>query len=274
MVETSSSIPASIQREMDILALPHSIRLDNETYVEGQDALMPRLREVLRADPRRVSTSAVGPGTFLQAFSAALSQGRQVLLICLPSRFSCTVQNAHIARDMCARPDQVFIFDGKLFGFNLTKLAVAAAQLADRGMGAGQILQQLSLLRQRMRAVAWLADMPAVIRGGRAGDVVRIPAGSVLDVQPVVALSPEGAPYILRLARTMRQGIDALVDHVQARGVHEGEVLCIEHGNNPEGARLLLEELRRRLPGAAVIEVEPGSLLYIHLGEGTLSLSV
>lgn len=274
MTETSSGMTPAIQQQMDILTLPHSIHVGGATFHESPDIPPGHLFEMLKSDPRQVSTSAVTPGTFLQAFSNAIAGGRQVLLICLPSRFSCTIQNAHVAREMCSRPDQVFIYDGRAFGFTLTKLAIAAAQLADRGLPVTQIMPQLDVLRQRARASVWLADMSAVARGGRAMDVMKDFLGSVLDIHPVLTFAGDGSPRLLQLTRTLGQGIRAMVDFVQSREIQPGEVVCVAHGRNPEGARLLLEEVNRRLPQVVPLTLEMSGLLYIHLGDGAVSLSI
>jgi len=273
--ESSCSLPKSLQDQYHIRVVPHSININGQEYVEGINISEVDLRKLLHANTGRVTTSAVNPRLLAETFESILRQDRSVIFIGLPPRFSCTLQNAQIARQMCSRPEQIFIYDGKCIGINLGKLAMAASQLAESGRAPDFIFGQLDLLRQRMASVLWANDMSAIVNNGRADDLLRRFA-SVINIQPVLALTPEGAPQLIRLTRTLAQGIDALIDFVRQRGLAPGEVLCVGHFDAPAAAAQLAAKAREQLgtgPEQIVI-LEGGNLLYLHLGAGSLSISI
>lgn len=273
IAETSAELPLSLQQQLEIVMLPHTLHLNSVEYIEGENIDPGQLRALIRANQGSLTTSAVNPGTFLKVFNEAISRGQQVLAICLPPRFSCTIQNAVIARDICASPQNVHIFDGRTIGFNLGKLAVAAAQLCDRGLAVHEIIPQLNAFRRAMFSAAWLADFSAVASGGRVTDILKR-YNSLLQIQPVMGLTPEGNPVLHRLTRTLSQGIDCLIDLAAGRGIGPNDVLCIGHLENQEGAARLLTRVRERWKDVPVVVLEGGNLLYIHMGAGVVSLSI
>lgn len=271
--ESSCSLPKSLQDQFYIRVLPHSVNINGQEYIEGINISDADLRKLLHANTGRVTTSAVNPRLLAETFESILRQDRSVIFVGLPSRFSCTLQNAQIARNMCSCPEHIFIYDGKCIGINLGKLAIAASQLADSGRPPEFIFGQLDILRQRMVSALWSSDMSAIVNNGRANELLKR-FSSVINIHPVLTLTPDGTPQLIRLTRTLAQGIDALIDLVKTRGLAPGEVLCIGHFESPAAAAQLAAKAREQLGTEQIVILEGGNLLYLHLGAGSLSISI
>jgi DegV family protein with EDD domain len=271
--ESSCSLPKLLQEQFQIKVMPHSVNINGQEYIEGINISDSDLRKLLHANTGRVTTSAVNPKLLAETFESILRQNRSVIFVGLPPRFSCTLQNAQIARQMCSIPERIFIYDGKCIGINLGKLAMAASQLAASGRSPDFIFSQLDQMRQRMAFTLWARDMSAIVNNGRANDLLSRFA-SIINIQPVLTLAPDGTPQLIRLTRTLAQGIDTMVDLVRARGMAPGEVLCIGHFEAPAAAAQLEARLRKQLGIEQIVVLEGGNLLYLHLGAGSVSISI
>lgn len=272
ITDSCAEFPPGVPERYGIIVLSHTIRIGAMDYVEGQGVSKEALRAALRSEGRAV-TSAVNPDTFLRTYENTIGRGGQVMAVCLPPRFSCTLQNAHIARDMCSRPDAIHIFDSKAIGAGLGRLVVTAAQLAGQGAAVAQIRAELDSLRQKMYMALWLGDLSAILQGGRVASILSR-YRPTLGIHPILTLAPDGAPKLHRLTRTMAHGIDHLTEMIVARGWPPGEVLGISHYDNPDGAIRLQQRIQGRLGDVPTEILEGGNLLYVHFGAGSLMFSI
>ena len=137
-----------------------------------------------------------------------------MVAITLASKLSGTYQSAMIAAQ--DYEGKVFVVDSQTVTIGAGILAELALHLADEGLSAAEIAEQITRERDHVRLIAMLDTLEYLNRAGRISPTLAF-AGGLLSIKPVVSLR-EGAIGILGKARGSKQGNNLLVKEIQNAG--------------------------------------------------------
>lgn len=198
----------------NLTVVPLTIRFGEQEYLDGVTLSRRGFYEKLVESDVLPTTSQATPYDFTQPFRAAEEAGEEVVVITLSAKLSGTYQSAAMAAGEF--PGRVHVVDSKSVAMGAGILVEYALQLADRGLGAGEIARELEAQRENIRLVALLDTLEYLKRGGRISKAVAF-AGGLLSIKPVVSLE-NGEVVILGKARGSRQGNNMLVQQIEAAG--------------------------------------------------------
>ena len=154
-------------------------------------------------------------------------------------------------------------------------LADLALQLADRGMSAREIAEELALQREKVRVVALLDTLEYLKRGGRISKSVAF-AGALLSIKPVVAVS-EGKIEMLGKARGSKQGNNLLVQQIRdAGGVDFDKPLLLGYTGLSDALlkKYVQDSESLWINGTDDLRVSPiGSVIGTHAGPGAVAVA-
>lgn len=129
----------------------------------------------------------------------------------------------------------------------------------------------------RNTTVAFSVDtLEYLLKGGRIGKVAAA-AGTLLQIKPILAFSPEdGQLQSAAKARGRNQVAGKLVDlMVKCRGEHRKYNLAVANGGDPAGMELVREKLTAALPDAGFIcEGEINGTFSVYIGDGILGAGI
>ncbi len=171
------------------------------------EAFYARLREA--TDPP--TTSQPTQADFVKVFRSAAEEGDTVLAVLLSSRLSGTFQ-AGVAAARAAGLSQVRFVDGGSTSLGTGMLALRAAELAESGWPADQIVHELERIRRQSGVFLTVDRYDSLLRSGRVTRGKAFLAG-MLDVKPILTLDAEGRVVPVDRAR----GREALLRRVLAR---------------------------------------------------------
>ena len=189
--------------------------------------------------------------------------------------------------------------------YNLVRLAAEELE-ADTGIpmrvydtlsgSVGQAMTLLQLARDLQNGYAWdeLTErrIPSLIRnttvafsvdtleyllkGGRIGKVAAA-AGTLLQIKPILAFSPEdGQLQSVAKVRGRNLVVGKLVElMVKYRGAHKKYNLAVANGGDPDGMELVREKLTAALPDYGFLcEGEINSTFSVYIGDGILGAGI
>jgi DegV family protein with EDD domain len=154
-------------------------------------------------------------------------------------------------------------------------LAQYALTLADRGMDAASIAENLMAERKNIHVIALLDTLEYLKKGGRISKTVAF-AGELLSIKPVVSIEG-GEVKLLGKARGSKQGNNLLVKQIQAAGGVDfsmplllgytglSDVLLQKYITD---SAILWESYRKELPRTLI-----GSVIGTHVGPGAVAVA-
>lgn len=275
--DCSSNLPGNIVRELDIHILPCSYLVEQETvsYDGNLETFDAKAYYDLLREGKRITTSLLNTGLFLEHFRPELEQGRDVVYVGMSSGISGTLHSAQMAAEELSGefPNrQIRIVDSLGAGLGTGLLTCMAADLRRDGLDADEAARRLDEARMGLCEFFTVDDLHYLKRTGRINAATAV-IGSVLNIKPILYGDNEGHIVSCGKARGRKKVMDALVERYAKKAVDPRHSrVAISHGDCPEEA----EELARRVRAVA----EPGELIICphepftgaHVGPGMLAL--
>ncbi|MBR6271249.1 MAG: DegV family protein [Lachnospiraceae bacterium] len=219
-------------------------------------------------------TSAVNINTFIDAFTEALNEGKDILYIGFSTGLSTTAESAEsAARELRPKyPERKIITIDTLCASGGLGLILYLAVLQKR---AGKSIEDVEeYVRDMMPHLChWFTveDLVYLRRGGRIGRSVAL-VGSVLGIKPVMHVDNEGHLVKTDKARGRRASIKALADKYDELCINHSMPVFISHGDCEDDARLLADMIREKHGEKEFLITFVGPVIGAHSGPGTLAL--
>lgn len=212
LVDSTTDITPEIEKQL--MVVPLTIHFGEEEYVDGVDINGQQFYEKLVESAVLPTTSQPSPFVFQEAFQQAVDAGDSVVALTISSKLSGTYQSACIAAQEF--PGKVFVIDTRNVTIAAGVLAEYALRLANQGMEAAEIAEEISRRRDNVQVVAMLDTLEFLKRGGRISKTAAI-AGSLLSIKPVVTIK-DGEVTVLGKARGSRQANNMLAQEILKAG--------------------------------------------------------
>ncbi|MCB8816311.1 DegV family protein [Desulfosporosinus shakirovi] len=272
LVDSAADIPLNKANDAGIITVPMPVNIDGKTFLEGVDLQTKDFYAKFETFKELPKTSQPNPNTLLEAYEKILSEGHDVVAIHLSSGLSSTVTTARMMREMTSDPERIHVIDslGASFGYGL--LALFTLNILKSGASWEEAEKTILEYRKQMRYVFTLDTLEYLVKGGR----VSKPAGYIgglLDVKPVLHITPEGKIEPFAKVRTRRAAIRKLVDVMEQEIVNsEEQLIGISHSACFDEAQILVTEIHQRIKVKDIWISEIGCVVGSHTGPGTLAL--
>ena len=212
ILDSTADLPQALKSRFTIVPLP--LFFGEEEYLDGVTIDHKTFYEKLIESDVLPTTSQPTPDAFAQAYQAATADGSEALVITLSSQLSGTYQSACIAAEDF--PGKVRVVDSLSAAIGAGALAQLALSLADEGLNAEAIAQELERQRENLQVIAMVGTLEYLKRGGRISKTAAT-AGELLSIKPVIGIR-EGKVAILGKARGSKQGNNLLIKLIQESG--------------------------------------------------------
>jgi len=267
VTDSACNLPDEIIRAHGIHVVPMLLVYQDEVLRDGVDIDAGTFVERLRSG-ERATTSQPAPATFIESFRRAAEDGEVIIAPMVGSSLSGTLRSAEAAARMLDEID-IRTFDSKATGLSQGMLALLAAELAEAGKSADEIVLEMARVRAQSGTLLTVDVFDNLLASGRVGRGKVMIAG-LLDIKPVLELGPDGSVQPVANVRGSRQVLPRVLDILATRIPADARALRfgIMHVGRPEIAADIGEGLRRRFGGREMIEVLATPVLATHLGPG------
>ncbi|KUO74426.1 MAG: EDD domain protein [Desulfosporosinus sp. BRH_c37] len=272
IVDSASDIPFDRASAAGIVTVPMPVNIEGMTFLEGVNLITKDFYANFENYKELPKTSQPNPTTLLEHYERTLSEGHEVVAIHLSSALSSTFATAQMMRNISSAPEQVHIIDsfGASFGYGL--LALLAQQILTSAVSWDEAEDKILAIRKNMRYVFTLDTLEYLVKGGRVSKAVGL-IGGLLDVKPILHITPDGRIEPFAKVRSRRAAIRKLVDILGHEIAHpEQQVIGISHSDCLEDALFLADQIRQIVTVKDIWISEIGCVVGSHTGPGTLAL--
>lgn len=252
-----------------IEVVPLSIRFGDEEFEDRTELSVEAFYEKLAASSVLPETAAPAPGKFEAAFRRQAAAGADaVVCINLSSGLSATMQSAQNAAVGIQDDLDIRVLDSSSITSGLGTQVLLAAEAAEQGASADEIVALVEQLAARTHVVGALDTLDNLKKGGRIGGAQAL-LGSLLSIKPLVDIST-GTVAEAGKARTRRKALEMLRDKVVEAGAVEH--LCVTHGFAPE-VEEMLDLLAPHYDRAAIRVGHIGPVIGTHGGPRVMGVT-
>jgi DegV family protein with EDD domain len=263
VTDSAAALPADLAATHAISVVPMWLNVDGEAIHEGD---IPLAELLARGD---VKTSGPTPGEFEAAARNVL--GDDGVVVCtIASTMSATYEAAVLGAR--AIGPAVRVFDTGTAAGAQALVALAAAEAAEQGLPADEVVDVAARAASEVRLVATLPGLEHLVRSGRVPNIAGR-AGRLLGIAPMFEFR-NGRAHALRPALGMSAARDRVAgavgrDHPLRARLH---VTALHADAEAEARALLAQMVERHNPVTAFI-ASFGTVMTVHTGPGLVGLA-
>jgi len=270
--DSTCDLPPEYYGEYDLSVVPINIQFGTETYEDG--VTIDRVTFYRKIDELGIvpSTSQPSPAQLGKHYERLRQEGAtDIVSLHVTAKLSGTYQSAELAKEMVQDRVRVHLFDSACGSAGLGFMAVEAARMAGAGKSVADILERMSVIRERVNIVLTLKDLRFAQMSGRVGKL-QSSLASLLDIKPIVLLE-DGLIDVVEKVRTRRKAIDRMMEILVERvGTLAPLNLAVIHAQESTLGQELLARAESLFNCQETFLVDLTSSLVVHFGPGTVGL--
>jgi DegV family protein with EDD domain len=212
-------------------------------------------------------------GDFVAAYEPLLAAGREIISIHLSAGISGTCESAEQARQRLLEEgkggERIHVYDSRSACGGQGLVVLAAANAARAGASGEETLAAAERCRDTFEMWFTIDTLEYLRKGGRIG-AAQAWLGSALQIKPILTLGEEITP--VERVRTRRRAFERLVEYARRRQADGADAWVVQHIQDHETARHLVEECRDTFGSEPVFVSEVGPVIGAHVGPGMIGV--
>jgi DegV family protein with EDD domain len=269
VTDSTCDLPKQTVSKLKVTVVPLLINQGKQSFRDGIDLSREEFYAQLPGYMPAPTTAAPSPEIFRQMYEELADYGaKSILSIHISESLSATINSARLAAEQFKRIP-VTVLDSTQLSLGLGFIVEKAAELAELGHKAEEILESLQELTKRTYVFASIKTLEYLRRSGRMNfALARL--GEILQIKPLLHMN-QGNPTAHR-ARTQTRATERLLEWLKEYAPYER--LAIVHAGVVAEAEILRERIREFLPEGDIPIVQIAPVLGSHLGVGALGFAV
>lgn len=268
--DSTCDLSAEQLKQHNIDLFPMSITMGERCLRDGVDVTPDDIYAHVDAGGDICTTSALNIADYTDRFSAFSKDYDAVIHINISAEFSSCHQNALLAAQEF---DNVYVVDSRNLSTGHGHVVLRAAELAESGMAAEDIVKELNAFTPKVDASFILSRLDYMKKGGRCSSVVALGA-NLLHLRPCI----EVVGGKMQVGKKYRGAYDKCVDqYVRDRLAHPEDLdlsrIFITHSGVADSS---IEAARKAVEDCAhfqeVLITRAGCTVSSHCGPGTLGI--
>ena len=268
--DSTCDLTPELYEKYQVSVSPLCVTLGDDLHRDSVDVTAQDIFAYVDQTGNLPKTSAISVGEYEEFFQPFVDDGCSVIHINISSEFSACYQNACLAAQNLGN---VYPVDSRNLSTGSAHLVLAAAEMAQQGVEAAQIAEELKKLQARVDASFVLQTLEYLKKGGRCSSVVALGA-NLLSLRPEIEVTggkmEVGKKYRGKMEKT-------ILDYVKGRLVGRDDIdtkrIFITHSYVPqeivEKVIALVKELH---PFEEIIETKAGCTITSHCGPNCLGV--
>lgn len=180
--DSTSDLSLELRERYHIDVLPLGVVLGDNLYTDGLDINPDMIYEYHKNTGLLPKTNAVNIDAAMDFFKPYVDAGKTVIHFSLSSEMSSSFNNSRMAAEEVGN---VFVIDSRNLSTGSGLLIIAAAEMAESGMNAEEIVEKIKELTACVDASFVIDDLEYLHKGGRCSAVAMLGA-NLLKLKPCI----------------------------------------------------------------------------------------
>ena len=273
-------MPFSLAKENNIILTPFYVSLDHTNYYkEIQEISLDDFYKNIIDDHGFPKTSLPSVQDYIDSFTPALENGKDIISIHITNTLSGSVQSAITAKLMLEEtyPNaKISVYDSWHATGSQTLMLLEMARMQRDGKTFEQVCTYIEKARIDGRIIFEIGGLSHLQKGGRIGKVASLSA-NLLSIKPLIILN-NGEINVAGVARSRKKAIIKLVDLVKVHFEKTKEnpnhyLFTLGTTDTPEEIQMTFNLLKKFFPNIEILpSFQIGATIAAHTGPGTLGI--
>ena len=268
--DSTSDLSPDIIATRDIRINPLTVVFGSVNHADGIDVKPDDVYKFYKDSGTLPKTTASNIAEHEKFISDNLAEGCGAVYFTISSEMSANYNNARLAAENF---DDVYVIDSRSLSTGIGLLVLHAADLADKGMDAKEIRDEILTLVDKVDASFVVDTLEYLHKGGRCSSVAALNA-NLLKLKPCIQVN-DGKMSVLKKYRGRLN--DVIKQYVEERLSDDNKpissrIFLTHSGGCEEIAEQLKKEVLEKYPDKEVIITHTGCTVCVHCGPGTLGI--
>ncbi len=268
--DSGADIPGELRRKLRITHAPLRIHLGDKGYLDELGLPPERLWRAMEDDGERARTATPPRGDMERAMGFLAGHFPESVWISLAAAVSGTANVASsVATEITG--DKVRVVDSANVSVGYGLIVQHAAEWADQGATADQIVEGLAAVSAGARTFGVIEDLSHGVRGGRISPRIKR-LSDLLRVDALLAIGPTGTVKAGGLQRRSGDRVGRFARYALRRFPKNQPLrMAVAHANRPESGQRLHDLLVAGIPRlVSSFVTDLGAVVSAHAGPGAL----
>lgn len=277
LTDSAADLPEKLVNELEVGVLPISYNLEGKEYKNLADHSEYPIKQFYQtiSGGAKISTSALNQSDIREFIEPYVKAGKDVIYLAFSSGLSSIYQNACVVvRELSGEyPDRkIAVVDSRSASLGFGLYVYLCVQKKKTGIDFNEMVTYAEDLKQHICHEFTVDDLGQLKRGGRISPATAF-FGSMLQIKPVLYVSPEGKLIPYAKVRGRNASVKMLADKIIAEANRENETpIFIGHGDCPDDAETLKAMIKKELPDKQFMIDTIGPVIGAHSGYKTLAV--
>ena len=268
--DSTNDLPKELIAKYNIKIRPLTVTLGDKSYLDGVDIDPDFIYKYHSENGILPKTSAVNIADMVEFFTPLVDEGYAIVHFALSSSMSSTYQNTLLAAEEF---EDVYVIDSKNLSTGEGLLVLRAVEMAEAGMDAKTIYDEVSSLVSKVDASFVIDNLEYLHKGGRCSALAALGA-NLLKLKPCIEVK-QGSMGVGKKYRG--KYIDTLKTYVQERLTDYSDIdlsrIFVTHaGCDEEIVNTVVEEVKKTAPFKEILVSRAGCTISSHCGDNTLGI--
>ena len=268
--DSSCDLGKELCERYDITINPFRITLGDETLIDGVEVFPDDLYAFHDRTGTLPKTSATNMAEHLEFLKKQLENAEEVLFFTISSNMSA---NYHAASMAAEELENVYVVDSQNLSTGVGLLIIAAAEMAEQGMGAAEIKEKIDEMKSRVNVSFIIDSLEYLYKGGRCSALAALGA-NLLKLKPCIAVR-NGSMGVSKKYRGKFANVlttfskECLADKDNIITDH---VFVTHAGCDDEIVNSVVEIVKQEINPKELHVTRAGATISVHCGRNTLGI--
>ncbi len=253
-----------------ITIVPLYINMDDNSYKDETDVKPAQIYEYFEKTGSLATTSAVTVEDYKNIFSQYSDNGYDVIHLNIGSEFSSSYNNAVIA---AKEFNNIYVIDTENLSTGSGHLVILAAELAQKGLGAKEIVDIIEKTKKRVDASFVIDTLIYLHKGGRCSGLTMLGA-NLLNLKPSIEVidgkMAVGKKYRGKLSKCIMKYVDDKLENLDS--INPDRIFITHSGGIQDIVEKVQNAINKLDYFKEIIVTTAGCTISSHCGPGTLGI--
>ena len=268
--DSTCDLSAELKEKYGIKIIPLGVTLGTDVYRDGVDITPDDIYAHHAKTGELPKTTATNVGEGIEYFEELTKDGDAVIHFTISSTMSSTYNNSCMAAEDF---DNVYVIDAANLSTGSGLLVLAAAEMAEQGMEAAQIVEEIEKLKPCVDASFVIDSLEYLHKGGRCSTLAMMGA-NLLKLKPCIEVKNGsmgvGKKYRGMYGRVLAEYVDERLQNVD--DIDTSRVFVTHAGCAPEIVDAVVEQVKAKGIFDEVLLTRAGCTVSSHCGANTLGV--
>ncbi len=268
--DSTCDLSAELRERYNVSIVPLGVTLGDKTYFDGVDVTPDDIYAHHDKTGELPKTTAANVGDCIDYFKPFADAGKTVIHLALSAEFSSTYNNACLA---ASEFENIYVVDSRNLSTGNGLLVIAAAEMAQNGMEATEIVEKLNQMAACVDASFVIDKLDYLHKGGRCSALAMLGA-NVLKLKPCIEVKNGkmgvGKKYRGKYGSVLKEYVAERLADID--NIDLDRVFVTHAGVDMEIVNAVVEQVKQTAPFKEVFMTRAGCTISSHCGADTLGV--